>query len=196
MDWLWGVEKLSPAVVGFLGAWLGSRWGVTKFKREKHWETKIKTYETVIHCFETIGYWGDNEGNEAFLEVRVGGLEEGVEQFHHAMRQLAQVGVTGAIYLSPEFRNTAYEKRLKIQQMYIGRIREINDELGHGEDYIYYNKAELYIKISKLAYESVEELNLIAEKDIGVEGNKLLPHLSVKMNEITNAIRDFQKDLR
>lgn len=196
MDWLWGIEKLAPAALGFVGAWFGSRWGVTKFKKEKHWEIKIKTYETILSNFETIGYWGENEGNEAFLDMRIGGLDEGPEQFHKAMREISRFEWTGEIYLSQEFRELCTEKRLQMQDLYVRTIRDFRTNHQAENGSYYYELADLFMEISKLAYTSMSELNLIATKDLSTDGNNFLQSLTNIIKKMKRKIEIFQRDLQ
>lgn len=191
MDLLWGIEKLTPALVGFLGAWLGSRWGVTKFRREKHWESKVKTYETIIHCFEEIAFWGRISGSDAYCGVTVG-KDSGPEQFHQAMRKIAQLEVVGAIYISIDFRSLCHEKRVEIESLYIDTIEDLK---GEGEHKSYYGFADLALEISGKAYTAVEALNHQASRDIGVEKNWLLLRLKAWLDSLEKDWLMFRKNI-
>lgn len=165
MDWLWGIEKLSPALVGFLGAWLGSRWGVTKFRREKYWESKIKTYETILNGFESIAYWGKTEGAEAYCAVTVGSKDINSQHFHQSMRQLAQLEVTSAVYLSADFRSLMHKSRYEMESLYVITIEDLR---GEDAQTVFYGAASLASNISEIAYKALDSLNAQASKDYGM----------------------------
>ena len=88
-----------------------SRWGITKFKQEKYWESKEKAYETVLNHFERIDFWGRSNRAQAYCAVTVGDNDLHPHTFNESMRTLAQLEVTAFVYFENELRDLSREYR-------------------------------------------------------------------------------------
>lgn len=165
-SYLLTAEKLLPALVGFAGAWAGSRWGVTKFKREKYWEAKIKAYETVLGQFEQIAFWGRCNKAQAYCDVTVGDNDLDPNVFHDSMRTLAQLEMTAFVYFDKDFRSLIKQYRNEMESLY---INDVEDLKGEPENVAYYGYANIQGEIGTLAYQALELLNSQAHKDIGLK---------------------------
>lgn len=161
------VEKIFPALVGFAGAWAGSRWGVTKFKQEKYWEAKVKAYETVLNHFEQIAFWGRSTRAQAYCAVTIGDNDLHPQTFNESMRTLAQLEVTAFVYFDNEFRDLIREYRHAMESIYVNQVEDLQ---GESEKDTYYGYADTQGNIGDMAYTAVEALNRQAHKDIGLKG--------------------------
>jgi hypothetical protein len=157
-------EKVFPALVGFAGAWAGSRWGVTKFKREKYWDGKVKAYETVLIHFEQIAFWGRCNKAQAYCGVTIGDNNLLPETFSDSMRSLAQLEITSFIYFDNDFMGLVKEYRHKMESIYINNVEDLKGEDSH---LVYYGYANIQGDIGDVAYKALELLNQQASQDIG-----------------------------
>ncbi|MDM2906620.1 hypothetical protein [Citrobacter sp. Cpo015] len=186
-------EKMFPALVGFVGAWAGSRWGVTKFKREKYWEAKVKAYETVLNHFEQIAFWGRNSRAQAYCGITVGTNDLHFGLFDESMRNLSRLEVTALVYFSNEFSELIKEFRYEMETVYILGVEKLQGEPQQESFHAY---ADLKGNIGMMAYGALESLNQQAHEDIGMKCRwymLLWQHLKEKIN------RDwvsFRKDLQ
>lgn len=157
-------EKLLPALVGFAGAWAGSRWGFTKYKREKFWEAKVKAYGTVLSHFEQIAFWGASNKAQAYCSVTVGSSTLQQEMFNESMRSLAQLEVTALVYFDRKFIKLIKKYRHKMESIYINGVDDLKGEDLH---ITYYGYANIQGDIGVQAYIALELLNKQACQDIG-----------------------------
>ncbi|HAY0149106.1 TPA: hypothetical protein JS240_000392 [Escherichia coli] len=183
------VEKIIPALVGFVGAWAGSRWGVTKFKREKYWEAKVKAYETVLNHFERIAFWGRSNKALAYCAVIVGNNDLHPHTFNESMRTLAQLEVTASVYFENEFRELIREYRYAMESIYINQVEDLK---GESEKDIYYGIANTQGNIGDMAYKALDALNRQAHKDIGLKGQSC-ERLKAKL---ADNWRQFRKNIQ
>ncbi|CZV59713.1 hypothetical protein ACSN7N_000017 [Enterobacter hormaechei] len=183
------IEKIIPALVGFAGAWAGSRWGLTKFKKEKYWESKVKAYETTLSHFEKIAFWGRSNKAQAHCAVTVGDNDLHPQTFNESMRNLAQLEITAFVYFDGEFRDLIKEHRHAMESIYINEIEKLE---GVPKESAYYKYADTQGKIGDMAYAALEVLNQQAHKDIGLKGH-CCERLMVK---ITDDWREFRKNIQ
>ncbi|HBK4770934.1 TPA: hypothetical protein LLS86_004515 [Serratia liquefaciens] len=158
------IEKLSPALIGFAGAWFGSRWGLAKFKKEKFWEAKVQAYGQIIAAVESIAFWGQQERVECYCGITIGkDADHHSDKFHSALRLTMQMEHTASIYLSVKFIGLINKFNLDVQREYGSTIEDLR-----GEDHIvtYYVFADLAGRISDEAYKTLDALNAQAEADL------------------------------
>ena len=183
------IEKIIPALVGFAGAWAGSRWGVTKFKQEKYWEAKVKAYETVLNHFERIAFWGRSNRAQAYCAVTVGDNDLHPQTFNESMRTLAQLEVTAFVYFENEFRDLIREHRHAMESIYVNQVEDLQ---GGSEKDTYYGYANTQGSIGDMAYKALGDLNRQAHKDIGLKGHSC-ERLKAKL---ANDWREFRKNIQ
>lgn len=159
-------EKILPAFVGFAGAWAGSRWGVTKFKREKYWDAKVKAYETALNHFEQIAFWGRCNHAQAYCAVTVGDHSLDINTFHESMRNLAQLEITAFVYFDSKFIGLIKEFRHKMESIYVNDLDDLKGEDSHVQ---YYGYARIQGEIGDVAYAALDNLNKQAYQDIGAK---------------------------
>lgn len=165
MDLPWIIEKMFPAVVGFAGAWFGSRWGYKKYQKEKFWDAKLKAYSTALSSVENIGFWGLANSKNRVIEYKedVGHFADDVI-FRDTMRELIAVTYSCSMYFSEEMllKLKAFINDAKSVSTF--DYREFEGEDAEGiRDIIFHHSERLKI----LAAEKLAELNSIALKDIG-----------------------------
>ncbi|ENA3445202.1 TPA: hypothetical protein PXL76_003450 [Yersinia enterocolitica] len=161
-------EKLLPAFVGFLGAWFGTRWGLTKFKNEKFWEAKTQAYGKIIAAVESIAFWGQHKHSETFCGVTVGDVS--ADSFHSAMRLISQMEFTASIYFSSKFRNLISEYKDDVMREYASTVEDFQ---GEDENGVFHGFGDLAGRISNKSYSALDDLNEQAKIDIGKRDNAL-----------------------
>lgn len=158
------IEKLSPALIGFAGAWFGSRWGLAKFKKEKFWEAKVQAYGQIIAAVESIAFWGQQEKIDWYCGITIGqDIEHHSDKFHSAIRLTMKMEHTASIYLSNKFIQLINEFNLDVQQEYGSTIEDLR-----GEDPLTASQcfADLAGTISDKAYRMLDSLNAQADVDL------------------------------
>ncbi len=90
---------LSPITVGFIAAFLGSKFALDKFKKEKLWDERRAIYKEIIESFEELVYWSEYERASHFCEPTI----EGDIKFHESLRTISKYSATGSLLLSDEF---------------------------------------------------------------------------------------------
>lgn len=159
-------EKLLPAFVGFLGAWFGTRWGLTKFKNEKFWEAKTLAYGKIIAAVESIAFWGLHKHSQTYCGVTVGDVS--ADSFHSAIRLISQMEFTASIYFSTEFRNLICDYKDEIVKEYASTVEDFQ---GEDESEVFHGFGDLAGRISDKSYRALEDLNKQATIDIGKRDN-------------------------
>ncbi|RHH45648.1 hypothetical protein DW203_18890 [Citrobacter portucalensis] len=165
MDLPWVIEKMLPAVVGFAGAWFGSRWGYKKYQKEKFWDAKLKAYSIALSSVENIAFWGLANNKNQVIEYRkdIGHFTDDAI-FRDSMRELIAVTYSCSMYFSEEMliKLKAFINDAKGLSTFDHKEFEGEDAEGI-RDIIFGHSERLKI----LATEKLAELNSIALKDIG-----------------------------
>lgn len=164
-EWL---GKLLPALIAFAGAWLGSRWGFSKYKKEKFWDATLKSYSNVLTSIEIISFFGLADKHQRVLFAsEEGGMTNDCELFNTAIRELIAASYSQSLYFSLEFNALV---RDFIVEANVTSVVNHDDLIGEDEDgirSIIYRQSE---KLKAVAFESLERLNVQAKKDIRGHG--------------------------
>lgn len=166
MDFLQWAEKLLPALISFIGAWFGSRWGFKKYKMEKFWDAKVKAYSSVLISVENIAFWGLADEEHKMLATNSNGaLFNDNKFFKLSMRELISLRQSHSLYFSRNFN--------ELLKGFIDETKEgafVDSEILVGEDE--YGITDIFRSTSnKVKNISERYLSLLTEQakeDIGV----------------------------
>ncbi|HEN3558290.1 TPA: hypothetical protein U5E09_002168 [Yersinia enterocolitica] len=157
------VGKLVPAILSFFGAWFGTWWGLTKFKKEKHWEAKISAYEKIILAVENIAHWGEVSYRNAHCDNFLGDhITDDESDCNSQVRNISKLKSIGYIYFSKSF---YAEVDGFLREVRIADSQHADGMLG--EEHTIYTSANFAAEIGRIASRYLGVLVGIAEKDIG-----------------------------
>ncbi|MFS7359956.1 hypothetical protein AB6896_13945 [Rahnella inusitata] len=163
-EWL---LRLLPAFIAFAGAWWGTRWGFSKYKKEKFWDATLKSYSNVLTSIEIISFFGLADEHKRVLYQGEGGLTSDSAIFNAAIRELIAASYSQSLYFSLEFNGLVRDFIVKAN---VSSVINHDDLIGEDEDgirSIIYRQSE---KLKAVAFESLELLNVQAKKDIRGHG--------------------------
>lgn len=95
--------NLLPALIAFVWAWLGTRWGFSKYKKEKFWDATLKSYSNVLTSIEVISFFGLADKHQRVIYQGESGLIHDGEIFRVAIRELISTSNLQSMYFSSEF---------------------------------------------------------------------------------------------
>ncbi|CAI1917557.1 hypothetical protein [Serratia liquefaciens] len=164
-EWL---GKLLPALIAFAGAWFGSRWGFSKYKKEKFWDATLKAYSNVLTSLEIIAFFGlaDNRHRVIIHEEGVG-LTNDTGLFRSAMRELIATSYSQSLYFTFEFNELV---RGFIERANVACQVDYEELIGEDEDGIRDIYSKQSAKLKAVANEFLEQLSAQAKKDIRGHG--------------------------
>lgn len=177
-EWMELLAKFLPAILGFAGAWAGSRWGLDKFKKEKHWEEKVKTYKSIIAAVESIAFWGKYIYADTLSCSTLGQTKgESTGNLHTFMRLITQLRFTADVYLSSQFKEIVLQFEESVTKEYGNHANKMYRD-GNEE---YYCFGETANQISYIAYIHLEPMITQAQVDIGLNQQSIWKRLTVSL---------------
>lgn len=113
MDFLEVFKAITPLLIGFFSAYVGSLFALKKFKKEKLWDERRASYADVIQALEEILHWAEIVRAESFCEP----CSSIAPKDDEALRKISKYAVTGELLFSNQFHSLLKDTDCRIKKI-------------------------------------------------------------------------------
>ena len=100
MDWVEITKILIvPIIIGFISAFFGAKFAFKRYKEEKLWDERQKSYKIVIDAFEELTHWAEQNRASYFCEP----YNNTETKYEESLRIISKYVAVGESIFSKEF---------------------------------------------------------------------------------------------
>ena len=167
-----GIEKMEilqelvlPFFISVVASCLTALIAFKKYKTEKHWDDKRQKYFLVVEAVEYVAVWYSNNRDSLHGEPILVRFDDDTKELEHSKRIIQKFSSIGQLYFSKEFSS-------ELTDLYLTMNKILNDtsvesELSDNDlEKEYWIQSRYYLNIYNVAFNSLEKLLKISEKDL------------------------------
>ena len=154
------LKWIMPILIGAISALIASTLALRKFKKEKTWDDRRRSYKDIIEAFEELIYWAEEVRSEHFLEPQIGAQAK----YYESLRTLSKYNATGSFVLSKKFHEELQAAYSKIQRLRFEIEEERKPDMGDDHELAKW-RLILAKGIREISEESLPKLILTANNE-------------------------------